>query len=218
MTTADAGADLVRTSNEEFLDATIQDKFRSHAVSMSPAFDEYLAETSAEDVQQDAVFEFDRAWAWLDVYLRRRLTYDQADEFVRRVTSDLGLPNPIFVIDPDCPSSGAMFFMSDFSTAASVIRVQPRFRIKSVLLHEIAHYVQRWHCIRNAQGQSDAAHGPVFLGIHMNLLVRYWRGYRGRHLCLEELIQQADKAGLQYDLDTPIRLLPWLKQPDQKAA
>ncbi|MFC3127552.1 hypothetical protein ACFOD4_21015 [Pseudoroseomonas globiformis] len=66
-----------------------------------------------------------------------------------------------------------------------------------VLLHELAHVLSS-----TADGEHDG-HGPVFVGLYLQLLVRYLR------LPEAELLCSLDRCGIEFDVDArPVMLDP----------
>ena len=134
-----------------------------------------------------------RVYAWEDRVVRANdrstLPHMAAQGMVDAIWADLGLRFPPKV--ERLPSQARRL-----EADASRLRLRLPDAIPSwLLLHELAHALNSSH-----DGASDG-HGPAFMGLYIQLLVRYMR------LCGAELLRSATAAGIDVHPDARPRFV-----------
>jgi len=134
-----------------------------------------------------------RVYAWEDRGVAPRdtstLPYTAAKGMVGAIWADLGLRFPPEV---DRLPGQARRLQAD---ASGLLVRLPQTMPSLLLLHEIAHALSSTHI-----GESDG-HGPVFMGLYIQLLGGYMRW------CRDELLHSARADGIQISPDARPRFL-----------
>jgi hypothetical protein len=127
-----------------------------------------------------------RVYAWEEQFVAARdassIKFEQAQGMIDAIWADMGLRFPPKV--ERLPRQA-------HSTVADASRLSIRLAGSSpswCLLHELAHAMSSTH-----DGRSDG-HGPTFMGLYAQLLVRYLR------VPLHTLLQSLDAAGIEADM------------------
>jgi hypothetical protein len=127
-----------------------------------------------------------RVYAWEDQFIAPRdqtfIAFAQAQRMVDAIWADMGLH-----FSPKVEHLPQQARCTEADATRLSIRL-PRFTPSWLLLHEVAHALSSAH-----DGSADG-HGPVFMGLYAQMLVRYMR------VPIEALCKTLIAAKIQVDL------------------
>lgn len=132
-------------------------------------------------------FQRSKAYSWEDIHVhrkdRKKIPFDQVQLSVDYIWKEEGLEYPPKVVEMAKQNRNA-----EAKASRLKVHVKPEGITSSVLLHELAHSLTS-----QADTGKSAKHGPRWVGVFIDLLVKY--GRHDRH----ELEVTAKSAGVKFD-------------------
>jgi hypothetical protein len=140
------------------------------------------------DDQRSKIYDWE--WSVIPHWDQTKVPYKDAQEIVNLIWHEEGFKYPpkIMALRPNATATGAQAIREG---SKLIIQIKRKWRTRAfILIHEIAH-----HMLEKSTGaDTEAIHGPKFMGIYMKLLRKYLS------IPLIHLMVRAHQNGIRYNL------------------
>lgn len=144
--------------------------------------------SKVRDSQRRKMYQWESKLEAQYVGMRVKLTPQEAQSLVTKIFTSENMRVPDVFMVKNRQGFIARYWNYDPKTGKSSIEITPRGLTLCTILHEIAHGVRYKYTDKN---KPEAAHGPTFIRVYMDLLVKYAK------LDITELRRTAKEAKLK---------------------